>query len=325
MQGRAQRDATGKALRLHEPRDEDRHRDVPADGFRLPARYCARLWMAAELYVLTVSTPNSLARWSIMKRIFSPHSLLISSVFPAAGAGLLRHRRGPAAVSEMLPVPDSPVYYAPPSIRTTSSTTAVLGLLTRPGTRAPGTTAVVVCGSHIRTDLRAWVPIRYYHKHPTYWHGWTCQWPPALGPALGQRMAGAPQRLYRAARTATRARPCPNTRQLHARQLPRAVAATEHAACAALCVPPSGARGAAALMSGAAWRRASRRPPSARRRRSRQSRARAGIRASGASAAPAALRKRMEHVLHALLEGAVPLDRAGSTWPSARVAGTRAR
>src|SRR5262249_29145432 len=99
---------------LHQPRDEDRHRDVQAHGLRAPARNCARLWHGGR--TLPVDSVNSVIPSRVgpnMKRILLAALLFLSSIFPVAAQEYYDIDVDLPQYPEMLPVPDSPVYYAP--------------------------------------------------------------------------------------------------------------------------------------------------------------------------------------------------------------------
>ena len=129
------------------------------------------------------------------------------------------------AYPEMQPVEDLPVYYAPGVDSNYFFYDGMYwdfyddGWYSSPWYNGPWT---VVDPVYVPTYL-LWVPVRYYHRPPGYFHGWAANRPPRWGVHWGPRWQEAHNRIYTGPRGAVSRAPLPQYQRQFTRQnYPRA-------------------------------------------------------------------------------------------------------
>ena len=161
-----------------------------------------------------------------MKRILLAALLFLSSILPAAAQEYYDIDVDLPQYPEMLPVPDSPVYYAP---SVDSNYFFYDGVYwdyygdrwyASPWYNGPWS---YVDPIYIPTYV-LWVPIRYYHKHPGYWHGWNTNGPPRWGQHWGNEWQARHNDYYRGSQRGNARAPLPEYQRSYSRaNYPRAV------------------------------------------------------------------------------------------------------
>jgi len=123
-----------------------------------------------------------------MKRFLLAALLVLSPIFPAAAQEYYDIDVDLPQYPEMVPVPDSPVYYAP---EVDSNYFFYDGLYwdyyndawySSPWYNGPWS---LVDPIYVPTYL-LWVPIHFFHRVPSYWRGWRVDRPPRWGERWGR-------------------------------------------------------------------------------------------------------------------------------------------
>ena len=161
-----------------------------------------------------------------MKRILLAAFLFLSSILPAAAQEYYDIDVDLPQYPEMLPVPDSPVYYAP---SVDSNYFYYDGQYwdyfndrwyASPWYNGPW---AYVDPVYVPTYV-LWVPIRYYHKHPAHWHGWNVNGPPKWGQHWGNDWQARHNEYYRGSPRNSARAPLPEYQRTYTRaNYPRAV------------------------------------------------------------------------------------------------------
>ena len=161
-----------------------------------------------------------------MKRILLAALLFLSSIFPAAAQEYYDIDVDLPQYPEMLPVPDSPVYYSP---SVDSNYFFYDGLYwdyyndrwyASPWYNGPWS---YVDPIYIPTYV-LWVPIRYYHRHPGHWHGWNTNGPPHWSQHWGGEWQSRHNEQYRGNPRGNARAPLPEYQRGYSRaNYPRAV------------------------------------------------------------------------------------------------------
>ena len=147
-----------------------------------------------------------------MKHILLAALLLISSVFPAAAQEYYDIDVDLPQYPEMLPVPDSPVYYAP---SVDSNYFFYDGMYwdyygdrwyASPWYNGPWSYVDPV---YVPTYV-LWVPITYYHKPHRHWHNWRRDRPPRWGEHWGGDWQRRHNDVYRNAPRSNARAPLPD-------------------------------------------------------------------------------------------------------------------
>ena len=128
------------------------------------------------------------------------------------------------AYPEMQPVPDSPVYYAPDVDSNYFFYDGLYwdyyndGWYSSAWYNGPW---VYVDPVYVPTYV-LWVPIRYYHRHPAYWHGWNASRPPHWSQHWGNDWQNRHNAVYGGQRGPTQRAPLPEyQRQYNRNNYPR--------------------------------------------------------------------------------------------------------
>lgn len=161
-----------------------------------------------------------------MKRILLAALLFLSAILPAAAQEYYDIDVDLPQYPEMLPVPDSPVYYAP---AVDSNYFFYDGLYwdyfndrwyASPWYNGPWS---YVDPIYVPTYV-LWVPIRYYHHHPAHWHGWNVNGPPKWGQHWGADWQARHNEYYRGNPSSNARAPLPEYQRTYSRaNYPRAV------------------------------------------------------------------------------------------------------
>jgi hypothetical protein len=138
-----------------------------------------------------------------LRRLIAASVLALAAVaFPAAAQEYYDVDVDLPAYPEMEPLPDSPVYWAPTVPANYFFYDGLYwdffndGWYSSPWYNGPWTYVDPV---YVPTYV-LWVPVRYYHKPPAYFHGWHADRPPRWGQHWGPRWQEAHNRIYTGAR-----------------------------------------------------------------------------------------------------------------------------
>jgi hypothetical protein len=161
-----------------------------------------------------------------MKRILLVALLFVSSILPAAAQEYYDIDVDLPQYPEMVPVPDSPVYYSP-SVDSNYFFYDGLywdyyndGWYASPWYNGPWS---YVDPLYIPTYV-LWVPIRYYHRHPGYWGGWNTNGPPHWAQHWGNNWQAQHNDYYRGSQRGNARAPLPDYQRTYSRaNYPRAV------------------------------------------------------------------------------------------------------
>ena len=134
-----------------------------------------------------------------MKRFALAALLFLASIFPAVAQEYYDIDVDLPEYPQMAPVPDSPVYYAP---EVDSNYFFYDGLYwdyyndawySSPWYNGPWS---LVDPIYVPTYL-LWVPVRFYHRVPTYWRGWRADRAPRWGERWGREWQARHNEIFR--------------------------------------------------------------------------------------------------------------------------------
>ena len=161
-----------------------------------------------------------------MKRFAIALLLLAASALPAAAQDYYDVDVNLPEYPDMQPIQDSPVYYAPAVDSNYFYYDGLYwdysndGWYASPWYNGPW---AYVDPVYVPTYV-LWVPIRYYHKHPRYWHGWNTNGPPHWGQHWGNDWQARHNEYYRGSPRGNSRAPLPEYQRNYTRaNYPRAV------------------------------------------------------------------------------------------------------
>ncbi len=134
-----------------------------------------------------------------MKHLLAAAALLLASIFPASAQEYYDIDVDVPEYPEMVPVADSPVYYAPGVASNYFFYDGLYwdfyndGWSSSPWYNGPWS---IIDPIYVPTYI-LWVPIRYYRHPPSYWRGWNAQRAPRWGERWGREWQVRHNEIFR--------------------------------------------------------------------------------------------------------------------------------
>lgn len=134
-----------------------------------------------------------------MKNFLAAAAILLATVFPASAQEYFDIDVDVPEYPQMVPVPDSPVYYAPNVDSNYFFYDGMYwdyyndGWYSSPWYNGPWS---IVDPIYVPTYV-LWVPIRYYRRPPHYFHGWRNDRPPRWGERWGRDWQARHNHIFR--------------------------------------------------------------------------------------------------------------------------------